>query len=39
MTLWEFTAMRDGYLLAHGAKPKANPLSDDELKALGIEGA
>ena len=39
MTLWEFAAVRDGYLLSKGAKAKVKPLSDDELKALGIEGA
>ncbi len=39
MSLWEFAAARDGHMLANGAKPKAQAISDDELKALGIEGA
>ncbi|SFQ81901.1 hypothetical protein SAMN05216176_12516 [Nitratireductor indicus] len=38
MTLWEFGAAVDGYMLAKGVKPKGSDISDDRLSELGIEG-
>lgn len=38
MTLWEFGAAVDGYLLANGEKPKGKEISDERLSELGIAG-
>jgi len=40
MTLWEFGAMVDGYLLANNpkAKPKGGDMDEGRLAELGIEG-
>lgn len=40
MTLWEFGAMVDGYILANDpkAKPRGGDISEDRLSELGIEG-
>lgn len=38
MTLWEFMAARDGYLISQGAKPKGREIDDSRLAELGIEG-
>lgn len=43
MGLWEFVACFEGYKTAHGGKKKGeavdpDSVSDDELRALGIEG-
>lgn len=41
MSLWEFMACSDGYLLSNDPKAKRRgqgELSDDDLAAMGIEG-
>lgn len=38
MTLWEFAACSDGWLLSKGAKPKGREMDDERLAELGIEG-
>lgn len=38
MTLWEFAAAADGFLLSRGAKPKGRDMSDERLAELGVEG-
>ncbi len=40
MSLWEFGAMVDGYILANNpkAKPKGGDIDEDRLAELGIEG-
>jgi len=39
MDIQEFSTIAQGYSEAHGGKKKASAVSDDELAALGIEGA
>jgi hypothetical protein len=39
MSLWEFNACATGYSEAHGGKKQVSPMSDEDLKMLGIEGA
>lgn len=38
MTPWEFKAVSDAYVRAHGGKPKGEGMDDDRLAELGIEG-
>lgn len=39
MSLWEFMAFRDGYLLSKGEKiPGGEGMSDERARELGIEG-
>jgi hypothetical protein len=40
MSLWEFGAMVDGYILANNpkAKPKGGDIDENRLAELGIEG-
>ncbi|WP_158589827.1 hypothetical protein [Gemmobacter lutimaris] len=39
MSLWEFQACQDGWLLLHGGKKASGgDLTDDQLAEMGIEG-
>lgn len=38
MTPWEFTAVSDAWVRAHGGKKKGAGMDDDRLAELGIEG-
>lgn len=38
MSMWEFAACADGFLLSKGAKRKGHEMSDERLAELGVEG-
>jgi len=39
MTIQDYSVIAQGYSEAHGGKKSAQTMGDDELAALGIEGA
>ena len=38
MSLWEFECCFHGFAESKGAKPKAEPMTDEQMAELGIEG-
>lgn len=38
MSPWEFTAVSDAWVRAHGGKPKGGSIDEDRLAELGVEG-
>lgn len=38
MTPWEFTAVSEAWVQAHGGKKRGQGMDDDRLAELGIEG-